>query len=262
MLKTDTVKRNLLLSSLLIVLIFSSCQKEIRDTSTQPVYNLNLHFRPVTGGEDLEFGKTYTNALNEPYSVRTFKFYVSAIELINDQYAETFPVDKDAYFLVDFSKANTAILQLKTKPFKYNLIAFTIGVDSLHNVSGAQAGALDPANGMFWTWNSGYIMAKLEGASPLSNQPNNVFEYHIGGFKGVDNVLQKIYLSVPAGEQINTENGSFCDVTISAAADKWFSGASLLSIAASPVITTPGPDAKKVAQNYAQMFTVEKIINQ
>ena len=48
----------------------------------------------------------------------------------------------------------------------YNSLSFLLGVDSMHNVSGAQTGALDPANDMFWTWNSGYVMAKMEGASP------------------------------------------------------------------------------------------------
>ncbi|HVG41221.1 MAG TPA: MbnP family protein [Chitinophagaceae bacterium] len=251
-----------LFSLLLLLLVsISSCQKEIRDTLTQPVYNLNILFKPVVGTEVFEFGSSYKNSFGEAYTVRAFKYYISGIELVNDTYVETFSL-KDDYFLVDFSKPASATLQLKTKPFIYNRIAFTIGVDSLHNVSGAQAGALDPGNGMFWTWNSGYIMAKLEGTSPASNQPNNLFEYHIGGFKGAENVLQKIYLDFPAGKHIDTENGSFSDVTISADINKWFLGTNQIRIAASPVITTPGAAAKRVAENYAAMFSVQEIINQ
>ena len=40
-----------------------------------------------------------------------------------------------------------------------------LGVDSLRNVTGVQTGALDPAMDMYWTWNTGYVMAKLEAAA-------------------------------------------------------------------------------------------------
>jgi hypothetical protein len=242
------------------ILFFTSCQREINETVIQPVYNLNIHFKPVVGATDLEFGKTYKNGADEAFSVRAFKFYISAIELMNSSSSKTFSLDE--YFLVDFSKMTSATLQLKSEPFIYNRIGFIIGVDSLHNVSGAQSGALDPANGMFWTWNSGYIMAKLEGTSTASNQPNAIFEYHIGGFKGADNVVQKVYLDCPAGRQINTSNGGFSDVTISADINKWFGDLNAIKIATMPVVTTPGTEAKKIAENYARMFSVQEIINQ
>ncbi len=72
------------------------------------------------------------------------------------------------------------------------LYVFLLGVDSLHNVSGAQTDALDPAKDMFWTWNTGYVMAKLEGNSPSSALVNNKYEFHVGGFSGKYNVLKKI----------------------------------------------------------------------
>ena len=244
------------------IILFSSCQKEIDDSVLQPVYNLNLHFAPKVGTNDLEFGKTYTNASGESFSIRAFKFYITNIQLINDASGETYAAGKDDFYLVDFSKGTSTILQVKTKPSTYNRIQFEVGVDSLHNVSGAQAGALDPANGMFWTWNSGYIMAKLEGYSPASNQPNNLFEYHIGGFKGANKVQQTILLDLPAGKQIVTQNGGFSDATITADAARWFTGSANISIASLPAVMTPGSDAKTISQNYARMFSVQEIINQ
>jgi len=56
---------------------------------------------------------------------------------------------------------------------------------------------------MFWTWNSGYIMAKLEGTSPVSSQPNNKFEYHIGGFREPVNVVSKVRVAFPLGQAID-----------------------------------------------------------
>ena len=65
-----------------------------------------------------------------------------------------------------------------------------IGVDSARNTSGAQLGALDPANSMFWSWNSGYIFVRMEGNSPQSTQPYNKLQFHIGGFKGATNCIK------------------------------------------------------------------------
>ncbi|WP_316930094.1 MbnP family protein, partial [Hymenobacter sp. IS2118] len=45
------------------------------------------------------------------------------------------------------------LLALKDIPVgDYQSVSFTVGVDSARNVAGAQTGALDPNNGMFWTW--------------------------------------------------------------------------------------------------------------
>src|SRR5690606_18580217 len=69
----------------------------------------------------------------------------------------------------------------------YVEIQYTMGVDSEKNVSGAQVGALSLSNGMFWDWNSGYIMLKAEGYSPQAE--NNGFAFHLGGFSGADNIV-------------------------------------------------------------------------
>jgi hypothetical protein len=147
-------------------------------------------------------------------------------------------------------------------PYNYNSIAFTIGVDSIRNVSGAQTGALDPAKGMFWTWNSGYIMAKLEGNSIVSNEPNQVFEYHIGGFSGSENVVEKVKLRFPLNDAISFHKGGRTQMLINANANAWFSGPNPLSIAVTPVCATPGSLAKSIAANYANMFQVINIISE
>ncbi|MCU7549567.1 hypothetical protein OCK74_10605 [Chitinophagaceae bacterium LB-8] len=241
---------------------FYSCQKEVDGTIDGTLQPIELRFRPVANGQRLEFGSTYTNTHNESFSVRAFKFYISSIDLVNESTGATYQVDRNQYYLVNFADSNSVVLKLKAPAAQYSTLAFTIGVDSLHNVSGAQTGALDPANGMFWTWNTGYIMAKLEGYSSVSNQPNQLFEYHIGGFKGDNNVVKKAYLSFPGGASIDTEDGKESAVTISADVNKWFTGPHQISIASNPVCMTPGPLAEAVADNYLRMFSVEQVINQ
>lgn len=58
-------------------------------------------------------------------------------------------------------------------------ISFLLGVDSLHNVGGVFGGELDPTNGMYWAWQSGFINVKLEGN--LINSDERM-ELHLGGY--------------------------------------------------------------------------------
>jgi hypothetical protein len=242
--------------------IFNSCQKGIREDGPVPDHTLTIQFKPVVDADSLEFGKTYQNSVGETYTISNFKFYLCQVDLINTNLGTSYRINKDDYFLVNFGNTVSTRLSLQTIPSSFNKIAFTVGVDSIRNVSGAQTGALDPANGMFWTWNTGYIMAKLEGNSTVSNQPNQVFEYHIGGFSGTDNVVEKVNLTFPLNATIDFQKGRSTQMTISANANEWFGGPGQISIATSPVCTTPGALAKSVAVNYLRMFEVINVVSE
>jgi hypothetical protein len=165
------------------------------------------------------------------------------------------------HYLVDAQNLQSTVIGSQAAVNTYNSIAFVIGVDSIRNVSGAQDGALDPAKGMFWTWSTGYIMAKFEGVSPASIQPGNRFEYHIGGFKGADNVVKRIQLDFPPGQTLAIVQGKSVSINITANANTWFDGNSVISIAATPVSMTPGVLSKQIAENYYRMFTVTDVEN-
>ena len=60
-----------------------------------------------------------------------------------------------------------------------------LGVDSVLNYNGVHEGALDPINGMYWTWQTGYINCKLEG-NIICDSSRKSFEYHIGGYSTND----------------------------------------------------------------------------
>ena len=255
--------KKIFLIGLIPVILLTACQKDLRFApDPAPDHSFVIQFKPVVDADSLEYGKIYDNVFGEPYSVRNFKFYICHVDLINTDSGKTYHLNKDEHFLINFGDPTATSISLQAVSYKYNRIAFTIGVDSIRNVSGAQTGALDPANGMFWTWNSGYIMAKLEGNSTVSNQPNQVFEYHIGGFSGADNVVEKVTLSFPLNQPISLRSGGSTQMTIAANANSWFDGPFPNSIAAAPVCTTPGALARNIAANYENMFTVIKIISE
>jgi hypothetical protein len=84
----------------------------------------------------------------------------------------------------------------KSENVTYDKFQFDLGIDSTTNVSGAMGGALDPTNGMYWTWQSGYINFKLEGRSISCDTRNHEFQFHLGGYSIPFSSLQTITFSV------------------------------------------------------------------
>ncbi|WP_149839447.1 MbnP family protein [Chitinophaga agrisoli] len=216
--------------------------------------SLQLHFTHVVNGRPMALGTTaYMNAAGESFTITMFKYYISNFTLTTTTGQEiTLPA---AYFLVNESSDSTKRITLPQAPEgTYQRISFMIGVDSIHNMSGAQTGALDPVNGMFWTWNSGYIMAKLEGNSPVSKQPLNLVEFHIGGFKGASNVLRRVQLNFP--QPVKLSAATPATVQLTADAYTWFHLPNAISFKKVASCTTPGTQAAAVADNYRNMFSI------
>ena len=250
---------------LLIILPFlsGSCRKEkSADNTLRGNSHLNIRFAAVIDGDTLVTGKMYRNVFGEEYSVKTFKFYIHGIELHDSQTNTTVKLDKNAHYLINATSESGSLIVLNVPPASYNAINFVIGVDSIRNTSGAQTAALDPGQGMFWTWTTGYIMAKLEGNSHLAATPNQVIEYHIGGFKGNESVIRRVSLNFPRGLLANIKKGGQSSITITADINRWFSNPNPIRISTTPVIMTPGILATQIADNYAGMFNVVQISNE
>jgi hypothetical protein len=244
--------------AVITVITFVACSKSA-DTNPETTGTVKISVRNMVNGAPLTLGgPAYTNPFGETYTVSKFKYYISnvAVSFSGVSYTE-----KDSYHLIDQADAASQSISFAAKTGTYSNIVFTLGVDSLRNVSGAQTGALDPLKDMFWTWNSGYIMAKMEGASPLSTQPNNKVEYHIGGFSGTNNVLKTISFTLPAGKLLDVREGKISEIKIDADLNKWWQQPNDITIASTPVCTTPGTLATKIAANYSKMFTLTDVVN-
>lgn len=249
---------------LLLATAIFSCQKELKfDAEPTQDHNLVLKFKPVVlyDSVPLVLGKSYTNYFKEQYTPTAFKFYIHNIEMINTDSGTVFRLAEDKHYLVDFADSASTEIKISIAPDVYNRISFTIGVDSARNVSGAQTDALDPALGMFWTWNTGYIMAKLEGTSSKSPQAGK-FEFHIGGFDSTNSVIKKVNLLFPYAQNLDLKAGKTSQMFVTADANDWFYNPWDIKIADNPVVTTPGELAKQVAENYSKMFTVDSVYNE
>lgn len=202
--------------------------------------------QPLVLQSSLDSGSTLYTTFNEAFRVKSFMYYVSNIKLISES-GQKIPI-YPTYNLIDASKGD--FQQRFTIPNeRFTAIEFLIGVDSIRNVSGIQDGALDPLLGMFWEWNTGYIMAKIDAESEEAEY--GVANYHAGGFKGEFNVLRTVRLELnddlfPQGQERN--------LVIYAEILKWFDGDMKISIKEKPTINLMGAEASKLADNYKYMF--------
>lgn len=233
-------------------LLFTACKKD--DNNPAPGH-IELHFDNVVGADELNMGSTwYVNANGDTFQVTKMNYYISNI-VLNGPNGNSY-TEPESYHLVQESEPSSQEVELENVPSgEYTSVTFMIGVDSVHNVSGAQTGALDPANGMFWSWNTGYIMAKFEGVSPQSTAAGNILVYHVGGFTGTNNVLKTVTLPFP--QSVNLNNNGF-HIHINADLLKWFTP-NIINFGTLNTIHMPGADAKNISDNYAHMFSVEAV---
>ena len=85
-------------------------------------------------------------------------------------------------WLMDLSDS-ASLDQQMSRPVN-NKISLLFGIDSAIQVGGVGTGALDPLRGMYWTWQTGYVQWKMEGAIRVDGVESPL-ELHLGGFDGV-----------------------------------------------------------------------------
>lgn len=212
-------------------------------------YNIRITFKSTVGNEDMQLGAIYHNAFGEEFTIRTFKYYISNIEF---KRVDGKVIKTGGYYLVNQADTASASFTIAVNDNRLSSISFLVGVDSMRNVSGTQTGDLDPAKGMFWTWNTGYIMAKLEAVSPASSNPNNNVTYHIGGFKNGEDVIRNVSLDLD-------KQHTCSEIIIQADAGKWFNAVHQLKISEHSACAGPGELAIKFADNYARMFKISEV---
>lgn len=181
----------------IVLLSVTACS----DDETNPtVGTLAIEFDNIVGTANTELntsGTPYTNSNSEAYKVTWLTYYVSNIKLKREDgtiYTDEVKSDGSAgYYLIDETDEESQLVVLKNLPKgNYTEVTFTIGVDASQVDEGAQTGPLDPAKGLFWSWNSGYIFMAIEGVSPVSTETDDVFQYHVGVTKRTHRMLTSL----------------------------------------------------------------------
>lgn len=206
---------------------------------------------PVFNGSPLQLSdKYYINEHGDTLYIDLFRFYITNLKLSS---GNMFVPDTNGH-LVDAEDKETLTFHIDNVPAgKYTSLHFVVGVDSIANTSGANGGDLDPSKGMYWAWNSGYIMAKLEGHSNVCKTFHHGFEFHIGGYMSPYNAARTVQIQLRNSIDIGTGSNPVIHIKANAAA--WFKGNLNLSEFNSVVI--PGKEANIIADKYARMFSTE-----
>ncbi len=214
---------------------------------------LIIQFDNYVGDKPLKLDSvSYTNSLGQSFSVTLFKYYVGNFHLKNLKGKEFISHE---YFLINQDDKNSLKITLENIPSgEYDTISFTLGVDSVDNCSGAQSGALDPVNGMFWAWNTGYIFLKMEGISPASNSTGKRLEFHIGGYKEPNNCICTIRLVSPAIVEVSGNLPA--KLLLAADLSRMFSSDTPVDFSKISSVTD-FHNAKTIANNYSTMFSFD-----
>jgi len=215
-----------------------------------------LDFQNYVGNDLLKFNSTtYRNGIGQEYTISKFKYYISNIHLKGSDGKE---YKSDEYFLINHEKGESGQILLDgIEEGEYTSVSFILGVDSLRNCSGIQSGALDPINGMFWAWNTGYIFLKIEGRSPDSKSQGNIFEYHVGGFKEPANAIRKIELLFKDGV-LKVMEGRGAVIKIKTDADEIFKTPVTIDFSKLSAVTDLN-NATLMADNYKDIFSIMEI---
>ena len=205
--------------------------------------NIKIKVNLLYGNEKLIKGKLYTSSLQNELKIETLKFYISNLKLIY-QDGSTF-IDKNGYHLINIEIDNNEFHLNGIDSLDIKSISFLIGVDENKALSGEMDGDLDPLNGMFWSWQSGFSSFKIEGVSPSCLTRKNEFILHIGGYKKPYNSLREISFMV-----CNLINES---IEIKVDIKKLMNN---IDLGKDNHIMSPGSIAMRIADLYQEIFSL------
>ncbi len=158
-----------------VLLSLSGCKKTSKDNEA----SVTFKFEHFVDEKEIEANSplNYINEAGNNYSVSLLKYYISNV-ILEDAAGNT--VEVKNHDLID-AFGNKQMDPVTLPNGDYVKMKFVFGVDLANNTSGTQSGDLDPSNGMFWSWATGYIFHKHEGKFINSSNVEQNLELHFGG---------------------------------------------------------------------------------
>jgi len=245
----------MLAASLFLALTtISSCTKDESTSTTKG--DVKIEFTYVFGASALPWAINQTMkhpATGDTLTFTEFSFYVSNVKLKKED--GTWWSEPESYHLICAKCTDKNMFIMKDVPAgKYTEMAYTLGVDSLRNVSGAQTDDLSASKGMFWSWSTGYIMLKAEGASPQST--DGTFTFHLGGFTGSNNVVTPKTITFGSAV-VNVAEPAVPTIVLQAnPARLWHTSP---SVSVKNKIHMPGAEAKTMADDFFGNISFKEI---
>ncbi len=236
----------------------SGCNKD----ADPPAATGQVKFRVenTVGTQPLALNTTVaTTQTGETFTVSLFEYYLSNIKLTkSDGTAYAAP---DTYFLVNQDKPGSLSFAVAGVPAgEYTGVSFILGVDAQKTGFTdplALTGDLNPANNMYWTWNSGHVFLKMQGTRTTGGV-NKPLTFHIGYAAPTSAIVT----AAPSlnGTKLVVRADRTPEILLRADATKLFDGPNPVNLATFTGAEMPGTQAMQIAQNYGVgMLTVSQI---
>ncbi|MEO1713202.1 MAG: MbnP family protein [Bacteroidota bacterium] len=255
------------------VLAAVSCEKEPEITTEEPTERFGtfeIEFDNRAGNANLQLGTSefiYTNANGDDLKVNELKYFISAIELVQaDGTVHKDEMSSDGskgFYLIDEADIETSLVKLENVPeAKYEELRFTVGVDGTQVEEGAQTGALDVTNNMFWNWNAGWIFVRFEGASTSSTEVDQEVTYNIGGYQdSAENPMladNLITVTIPLGYEVQVADGRNPHAHLYIDILKLFEGPNMIDFSENSIRHSP-VSCQELAENFPSAFSLDHI---
>lgn len=172
-----------IISLFTLAVFMNSCTKEVEEDG---IGNFQLRLLPTYEGEEFEVGQVYYDILGHRIRVEDFKLYISNALLMKSD-GSTTPLFDIELFDLDGVESHT----YEVPAGDYEGMMLSIGVPEELNkdqdptqYANSHPLSVSGAQGMFWTWNTGYIFVKFEGKADTLGQEGNPllhpFAFHCG----------------------------------------------------------------------------------
>ncbi len=159
-------------------------------------FNFNLfaqlHFQFCWGTEPIVNSKKYVLNEKDSISFSELKLYLSNFIIKSKDVA----LEINEIDLIENDNEESKIILDSIQVTNFNTLIFTFGLDSSTNTSGILTEDLDPVNGMYWAWNSGYIHLRMIGNSSIINTSKELFQYHLGGYRNPNQTNFPVSVSI------------------------------------------------------------------
>jgi len=254
------------LLALLSLVLLTSYKKDSAPVAGAPTGNVVFTVTNLVGTQPLTLNSgVYPTTSGESLQVSTFEYYLSNIKLSKAD--GTVYAAPNTYFLVDQAKPQSLRFTVPSVPAgDYTGVSFLVGVDAQKTgltdplEFTGKFDALNPANNMYWTWNSGHIFLKLEGMVTPTSGAAKPLTCHVGGYAAPYNALVK---AAPAfgNHKLTVRAGHSPELHLQANLLRMFDGVTHVPLSTFPGTHMPSPASVAVAQNYAAgMFSVQQVV--
>jgi hypothetical protein len=157
---------------------------------------IDVALEAKAGATPFALGSKLTSASGVDYTVSLLRFYLSHMQLVDEDGKASAAVLADAggtpleygVALVDYARPDSQVLHVLAPPGRYRSLSLSVGVPKdcsggagvlNHENASEQHFPLDVDADMYWGWDPGYVFFKIEGHATTSRGPK-AFLFHVG----------------------------------------------------------------------------------